>query len=187
MRRQNLRTLAARMEAAPWAAARSTVARVTDDADFERAFVAGDVRAWPVAVMSDAILDALPQELRGGRVVVDDVKKGKLAVKHPEVSVSEYRMLQNALDRGDVLLRRPPTRRNRLPSLIVLVPVSDERARYCLEMHGKQVHWWFWAIKLNPNRAHPGLATVFATGHRVRQSLLEAEDVTVLRAWHRSR
>ena len=101
--------------------------------DFVSAWERGDVRKRPLAVLLDDLFEALPKDVRAGRVVFDGVRRGKLVCRHPEVRIKQYHCLQAALDRGEVLLERPRGK----PSLLVHVPRDDRGG------------WWRWVIKID--------------------------------------
>ena len=109
--------------------------------DFVSAWERGDVRKRPLAILPDGLLEALPKDVRAGRRVIDDVRRGKFAHRHPEVGIEQYHRLSAALDRGEILLERP---RGKRPSLLVHVP-SDDRGG-----------WWRWVIKIDTKRAGCG-------------------------------
>ena len=140
--------------------------------DFASAWERGDVRKRPLAVLLDDLFEALPKDVRAGRVVFDGVRRGKLVCRHPEVGIKQYHCLQAALDRGEVLLERP---RGKRPSLLVHVP-SDDRGG-----------WWRWVIKIDTRRGRLQLVTVFRIGQRQRANKRASEKVTAIRKWDPAR
>lgn len=140
--------------------------------DFTSAWTRGDVRKRLLAILSDDLFEALPEDARAGRVVFDGVRRGKLACRHPEVGIKQYHRFQAALDRGEVLLERP---RGKRPSLLVHVP-SDDRGG-----------WWRWVIKIDTKRGRLRLVTVFRTGQRKRLNKLASRRVIAIRKWDPAR
>lgn len=136
--------------------------------DFVSAWERGDVRKHPLAVLPDDLIEALPKDVRAGRVVFDGVRRRKLACRHPEVGIEQYHCLQAALDRGEVLLERSY---RKAPSLLVHAP-SDDRGG-----------WWRWVIKIDTKRGRLQLVTVFRIGQRQRANKRASEKVTVIREW----
>ena len=151
---------------------REKVRRAVISDDFASAWERGDVRKRPLAALPDDLFGPLPEDVRAGRVVFDGVRRGKLVCRHPEVEIEQYRSLQAALDRGEVLLERP---RGKRPSLLVHVP-SDDRGG-----------WWRWVIKIDTKRGRLRLVTVFRTGQRKRSNKRASEKVAVIREWDPAR
>ena len=170
----------ARIEGGEPVAARRALAEALRSPEFESAFRTGDVRGWPVGIMPTLDADVLgraPRALRATltpRVVTDRVRPGKLRTRHSEVSPETYRLLQEALDRGELLLRAPP-RRERLHSLIAHAP------------HASEDGWWRYGIRINPARERLTLATTFwdRRGSRAggRDHVVGLDDTVILRAW----
>lgn len=117
------------------------------------------------------MFEDLPKDVRAGRVVFDGVHRRKLARRHPEVEIEQYRSLQAALDRGEVLLERPRGK----PSLLAHAP-SDDRGR-----------WWRWVIKIDTKRGRLQLVTVLRIGQRQRANKRASEKVTAIRKWDPAR
>lgn len=150
---------------------REKVRRAVISDDFVSAWERGDVRKHPLAVLPDDLIEDLPKDVRAGRVVFDGVRRRKLARRHPEVEIEQYRSLQAALDRGEVLLERPRGK----PSLLVHAP-SDDRGG-----------WWRWVIKIDTKRGRLQLVTVFRIGQRQRANKRASEKVTAIRKWDPAR
>ena len=163
----------ARIEGGEPVAARRALDAVLRSPEFGAAFRTGDVRGWPVGIMPalDAgAIDRVPRALRATltpRAVLDDVAANKLARLHPEVSIEQYRSLQSALDRGELLVRARRGR-DRYPSLLAHTPRGDGG-------------WWRYAIRIEHDRDRLTFATVFAQRDAVRDELLAADYATVLR------
>ena len=151
---------------------REKVRRAVMSDDFAVAWKDGDVRKRPLAILSDDLFEALPKDVRAGHVVFDGVRRGKLARRHPEVEIEQYRSLQAALDRGEMLLERSC---RKAPSLLVHAPSDAE---------GK---WWRWVIKIDTKRGRLQLVTVFRTGQRKRLNKLASRRVTAIRKWDPAR
>ena len=140
--------------------------------DFVSAWERGDVRKHPLAVLPDDLFEDLPKDVRAGRVVFDGVRRRKLARRHPEVEIEQYRSLQAALDRGEVLLERSC---RKAPSLLVHAP------------SGAEERWWRWAIRIDTRRGRLQLVTVFRIGQRQRANKRASEKVAVIRKWDPAR
>lgn len=151
---------------------REKVRRAVISDDFVSAWERGDVRKRPLAVLPDDLFEDLPKDVRAGRVVFDGVRRRKLARRHPEVEIEQYRSLQAALDRGEVLLERSC---RKAPSLLVHAP-SDDRGG-----------WWRWVIKIDTKRGRLQLVTVFRIGQRQRANKRASEKVTAIRKWDPAR
>ena len=153
------------------AAARQTLATTLQSPAFEAAFERGDVRGWPVGVMPDIprrILAKAPREIRDTltpRVIIDRVRARKLHARRRGVTPDAYRLLQAALDGGDVLLE-PPSDRRKLWSLIA-------------QMQHPAGGWWRYAIKINPRTRRLSLATVVHKSDIARRSRLEAGGIVL--------
>lgn len=144
------------------------VRRAVISDDFASAWERGDVRKRPLAALPDDLFGPLPEDMRAGRVVFDGVRRGKLTRRHPEVEIEQYRSLQAALDRGEVLLERSC---RKAPSLLVHAP------------SGAEGRWWRWAIRIDTRRGRLQLVTVFRIGQRQRANKRASEKVTVIREW----
>ena len=147
--------------------------RMTISDDFASAWERGDVRKRRLAILPDDLFEALPEDVRAGRMVFDGVRRGKLASRHPEVGIEQYRSLPAALDHGEVLLERPHGRKK--PSLLVHAPSDDKGG------------WWRWVIKINVKRGRLQLVTIFRAGQRTRENKRRSERVTVIREWDSAR
>ena len=177
---RRLRTL---VEGENLAAARQTLAVGLRSPGFEAAFERGDVRGWPVGVLPNLpdlpvralnrIHGGIPEVLSKPGIITDRVAPRKLARKHPTVTAETYRLLQLALDRGE-LLARGARARIAHPSLIAHVP---------REVGG----WWRFAIRIETDRRRLRLATIFDQSEYARQTLLDGGNVVVLRRWDRRR
>jgi len=151
---------------------REKVRRAVISDDFAVAWKDGDVRKHPLAILPDDLFEALPKDVRAGRVVFDGVRRRKLARRHPEVGIEQYHCLQAALDRGEVLLERSC---RKAPSLLVHAP------------SGAEGRWWRWVIKIDTKRGRLQLVTVFRIGPRQRLNKRASERVTVIREWDSTR
>ena len=173
---RRIRTL---VEGENLAAARQTLAVGLRSPGFEAAFERGDVRGWPVGIVPELTQDEVrrvPRALRAAltpRAITDRMRRGKLRVRHPEVGAAQYRLLQRALDRGELLLRSPQ-RREKLTSLIVHAPRAEGG-------------WWRYAIKIDSRGERLWLSTVHATSDRKREDRIAAGTDRALRGWSRER
>ena len=159
-----------RIDAAPVAVARRIVADITSSREFAEAFNSNDLRGWPIAVLPSQIKKALNciGVVISSQVIVDKIPPGKLARKHPEVSLIQYRNLQTALDYGEILFEKAnlPGRGNR-PTLVVLHPDRDR--------------WWRYAVKISPGRLF--ISTIFRCSHKSRERVLQRKGNIVIRGW----
>ena len=169
--RSALQMAVKRIDAASDTAARRAVSDITSSREFADAFDSCDLRGWPIAVLPNQIIDGLNRigVISSSKVVVDKIPPGKLARKHPEVSLAQYSNFQAALDCGEILFEPLglPGRGNR-PTLVVLYP----------DRNG----WWRYAIKINPGRLF--ITTVFRCSNKSREKLLIKKGIIVIRKWN---
>ena len=162
---QFLSDLAGKLNRASPAGAREAIKDTVNSPGFEAAFQSGDVRDWPVAILPDDVAQTLRKHgLEPPRqIITDGIASGKLARKHPKVSVEQYQTLQRALDRGGVYLQAPGKRRKK-PAL--LAEYQDDKGQ-----------WWFYAINLENLRTR----TIFDSSKQHRAKKLT--EVTIIREW----
>ena len=164
---QSLSDLAGKLNRASPAQAREAIKDTVNSPGFEAAFRSGDVRRWPVAVLPDDVAQALRKHgvKPPGQIVADGIRPGKLAKKHPKVSVEQYQTLQRALDQGGVYLEVPIKRRKN-PSLLA-------------EYQDGNGQWWFYAINLENMRTN----TIFDSGPQHRAIKFNQTNITVIKEW----
>ena len=174
--RDATRRIRMRIEEGDPVAARKALNTALWSPGFEAAFERGDVRGWPVGVLPDlpvralaGIHEGIPGVLSTPRIITDRMRRGKLRVRHPEVGIEQYRMLQTALDRGELLLHSPQ-RGRKLTSLIVHAPRVEGG-------------WWRYAIKIDARGGRLWLSTIHATSDRKRADRVAAGADRVVRAW----
>ena len=162
---QSLSDLAGKLNRASPAGAREAIKDTVNSPGFEAAFQSGDVRDWPVAILPDDVAQALRKHgLEPPRqIVADGIRPGKLAKRHPKVSVEQYQALQRALDQGGVYLQGPGKWRKK-PSL--LASYQDGNGQ-----------WWLYAINLETMRTK----TIFDTNAKYRARKFNQPDITLIR------
>ncbi len=151
--------------------ARVSIKDIVNSPGFEAAFQAGDVRGWPVAVLPNDVAQALRKQgvKLPGQIITDGIRPGKLAKRHPKVSVEQCQTLQRVLDQGGVYLEAPVKRRNN-PSLLA-------------EYQDNNGQWWFYAINLNNMRT----LTIFDSSAKYRFGKLNQSSITVIKKWDQDR
>ena len=175
---KHIRTL---IEGGELAGAREALRAALHGREFETAFRSGNVQGWPVGVLPEptaGALESVPPALRATltpRVVTDRVRRYKLRALHREVTVATYRLLQPALDRGELLLQRARPPKEKLARLVVHAP------------HESGDGWWRFAVRIDPRGGRLWLATALEKSDAARRTRVEADGVTVLRAWERDR
>ena len=162
---QSLSDLAGKFNRASPAGAREAIKDTVNSPGFEAAFQSGDVRRWPVAALPDDVAQALRKHgLEPPRqIITDGIASGKLARKHPNVSVEQYQTLQRALDQGGVYLQTPGKWRKN-PALLA-------------EYQDGKGQWWLYAINLETMRTK----TIFETNAQYRARKFSQPDITVIR------
>ena len=168
--------------------ARMVIRTLLGTREFEAAFARGDMRGWPIAVLPNLLNEApeiverlkvplarrrLKPEMFSSRVIVDGVEAGKLHRKHSEVTITQYRMLQRALDAGELVFEDTVGGWRKLSTLVAHAPHTDGG-------------WWRYPIKLD-SRGAPRLASVYSIDGAQRLRRNDTSAATVLRAWDRAR
>ncbi len=179
--RDATRRIRIRIEEGDPVAARQALNTALWSPGFEAAFERGDVRGWPVGVLPDLpvralarIHEGIPGVLSAPCIVTDRVAPRKLARKHPAVTPETYRLLQPALERGELLVRGVRVG-DPYPSLIAQVPREGVDG------------WWRFAMRIETDWRRLRLATIFDQSEYARRIVLGSEDVVVLRRWDRRR
>ena len=121
--------------------------------------------------------------LRPG-IVADGVDAAKLARKHAEVSAAQHRMLQKALDCGELVLRLASG--NRPLSLVAFVKMSEAEVRLLRRAKPGMDYWWQYAIGQRGGVRY--LVTIFAASSRQRNKVLNPRRGNfVIRSWSQAR
>ena len=132
-------------EAAP-RAARDAVREMVESTLFEDAFAAGELLRWPLAVVPTSILRPIRDAgvETAAQTVTFGMRKGEIERSHPEVDVEQLRLLQQTLDRGEVIWEKP----GRDGRHIILAHHRDDKGG-----------WWRYEIEIK--KADLPLITVF--------------------------
>ena len=162
---------------APPQVARDMVRETVMSDRFAEAFEGDALRDWPLAVVPETVLRSLSKGgvRTGAQVVTCQVKRGKLPRQHPEVGVEQMRLLQQTLDRGEVI-REKPGRALQLKRNTLLVHYQDD-----------DDIWWRYAINIRETGL--ALATVFhdTTGQARDAVFKEGRNIVMLRDWDAAR
>lgn len=162
---------------APPQVARDMVRETVTSDRFAEAFEGDALRGWPLAVVPDTVLRSLREGglNTGAQVVTYQVDRGKLPRQHPAVGVEQVRLLQQTLDRGEVIWERPGRRK------------QGNRHSLLAHYQDEEGTWWRYAVTVRPG----GLAmiTVFddPTGLARDAVFKEGRNITVLRDWDAAR
>jgi len=164
-----------KLEVAPPAVARAQIQEVLQDARFDAAVRARDVRKWPMAVISPEIENAIAGAgaTTAAQIVTSRVGPTKFK-DHPELTADRLRNVQDALDHGEVLIEPPG--RDKQGDRHTLIAYYEEDGG-----------WWRHVVHVRPTQLL--LRTVF----RDRDSTFRTEDVlrrpglVTVRAWDENR
>lgn len=158
--------------------ARDAVREMVMSDRFAEAFEADALRGWPLAVVPAPVLHPL---IEGGvkteaQVVTWQVQTGKLPRERPAAGIEQVRLLQQTLDRGEVIWEQPG-RRKQWGRNSLLAHYWDDTGT-----------WWRYAITIRPGNL--SMITIFddPTGDARDDVLTDpARNIVIVREWDAAR
>lgn len=174
---ESAKLLVSKLNKAPPTVARAVVREMVMGDRFAEAVEADSLRRWPLAVVPEAVLRPLREGgvKAGAQVVTWQVETGKLPRKHKRVSVGQVRLLQRALDHGEVIWER----RGR--------PRQGNRHSILAHFRDDNGTWWRYVTAVRSGSLP--MITVFddPTGRGRDAVFNEGRDIVVLQDWDADR
>ena len=114
------------------------------------------------------------------QVVLNRFRRSKLESKHPDVTIEQFRALQRALDRGELVYEDSSGGRRKLSAIIVHAP-HDGEVIWSIEQ------WWRYVIKINARQRKLSLVSIYPIKEPGRVQRNRKPIATMMREWDRER